>query len=188
MGSSTGRSRVADLAFRVFGRSVHPDWFATRAHRRVAVDAWQADIRLVDGGHAVAWRAGDVRLTEVLGPAGLPLPGAGLLLASPLDPEGDATLEPGSGVEYRASFEAERLDPEVFAHLAAEMTLDAGRDRLFHRSRGAGRLDPPAISHVAFESRPGGLLVHAFHSIPGELAVVRTQSLFETPVARRPRR
>ena len=188
MGSSTGRSGVADLAFRVFARALHPDWFATRAHRRVAVDAWQADIRLVDGGHAITWRAGDVRLTEVLGPAGLPLPEAGLLLAGPVDPGHDEALEPGSGVEYQASIEAERLDPEVFAHLAAEMTLDTGRDRLFHRARGGGRLDPPAISHVAFESRPGGLLVHAFHSIPGELAVVRTQSLFETPTPRRPRR
>ncbi len=95
MGSSLGRSRVADLAFRVFGRAVHPDWFATRAHRRVAVDAWQADIRIIDGGHAVTWRSGQVRLTEILGGSATPAPEANLLLDSPVRHERTATIEPG---------------------------------------------------------------------------------------------
>ena len=185
MGSGVGRSRrVADLVFRVFGGSVHPDWFATRAHRRVAADAWQADIRIVDGGHAVTWRAGDVRLTEILGPAGADWPETSLLLSSPVRHEQTATLAPALGIEYQASSEVEHLDPEVFAHLSDEMTLDAARDRLFHRSPGADRLAPAAISHVAFESRPRGLLVHAFHSFPADLAIVRTQSLFETAAGR----
>lgn len=182
MSSSLGRSRVADLAFRVYDRAVHPDWFATRAHRRVAADGWQADIRIIDGGHAVTWRSGDVRLTEVLGPASLPGP-VDPIFASPVRDEGSTTQAPGSGVEYQASFEAEWLDPEVFTHLSDEMTLDASRDRLFARIRGAGRLEASAISHLAFESRPKGLLVHAFHSFPAERAVVRTQSLFEAPLA-----
>ncbi len=42
---------------------------------------------------------------------------------------------------------------------------------------------PSAISHLAFESRAKGLLVHAFHSFPAERAIVRTQSLFEAPLA-----
>jgi hypothetical protein len=70
----------------------------------------------------------------------------------------------------------------VFTHLCDEMELDASRDRLFHRFADANRLVPSAISHVAFESRPRGLLVHAFHSFPCERAIVRTQSLFELPV------
>ncbi len=182
MGSSLGRSRVADLAFRVFGQAVHPDWFTAQAHRRVAVDAWQADIRIIDGGHAVTWRAGDVRLTEVLTSSAAPAPESRRLLDSPIRHERTATIEPGSGVEYQTSFEVERLDPEVFAHLCAEMTLDAARDRLFHQSSHGDRMAPPAISHLAFESRSRGLLVHAFHSFPADLAIVRTQSLFETPI------
>ena len=184
MGSSLGRARVADLAFRVFGRAVHPDWFDTRAHRRVAVDAWQADIRIIDGGHAVTWRAGDARCTEVLGSAVASWPDAGLLLDSPVRHERTATFEPGPGAEYQTSFEVERLDPEVFAHLSDEMALDAGRDRLLHRSGGANRLAPAAISHVSFESRARGLLVHAFHSFPADLAIVRMQSLFEIATRR----
>jgi hypothetical protein len=183
MSSSLGQSRVADLTFQVFGRSLHPDWFTVRAHRRVAVDGWQADLRIIDGGHAILWRSGDVRLTEILaGPATL-LPEPGLLFHSPIRHERAAVLKPGVGVEYQTCFEVERVDPEVFAHLCDEMTLDAHRDRLFHRFADANRMAPAAISHLAFESRAKGLLVHAFHSFPAERAIVRTQSLFETPLA-----
>ncbi len=183
MKSSADQPRVADLAFRVFGRPIHPDWFAVRAHRRVAVDGWQADIRIVEGGHAVVWRAGDVRLTEVLAGPSTALPESGLLFHSPIRHERAASLRPGMGIEYQACLEVERIDPEVFAHLCDEMALDAARDRLFHRSAGANRMAPASISHVAFESRAKGLLVHAFHSFPNERAIVRTQSLFETPIA-----
>jgi hypothetical protein len=183
MGSSLGQSRVADLAFQVFGRTLHPDWFAVKAHRRVAVDGWLADIRIVEGGHAVIWRSGDVRLTEALAGPSAGLPEAGLLFHSPIRHERAASLRPGPGIEYQACLEVERIDPEVFAHLCDEMTLDAGRDRLFHRVADANRMAPSAISHLAFESRAKGLLVHAFHSFPVERAIVRTQSLFEAPLA-----
>ncbi len=183
MGSSLGQSRVADLSFQVFGRGIHPDWFAVRAHRRVAVDGWQADLRIIEGGHAILWRAGDVLLTEVLAGPSTPLPEPGLLFHSPIRHERAATLRPRDGVEYQTCFEVERVDAEVFAHLCDEMTLDAHRDRLFHRASDPNRMATSAISHLAFESRAKGLLVHAFHSFPAERAIVRIQSLFEAPLA-----
>lgn len=183
MSSSLGPSRVADLTFQVFGRSIHPDWFAVRAHRRVAVDGWQADLRIIAGGHAVVWRSGPSRLTEVLAGPLTPLPEPGVLFQSPIRHERMATLRPGVGIEYQASLEVERVDPEVFDHLCDEMTLDARRDRLFYRFADANRMARPAITHLAYESRARGLLVHAFHSFPAEHAIVRTQSLFEAPLA-----
>lgn len=183
MSSSLGQSRVADLSFQVFGRALHPDWFADRAHRRVAVDGWLADIRIIDGGHAIIWRSGEVRLTEILAGPSTILPESGLLFHSPIRHERTTVLRPGAGIVYQACLEVERLDPEVFAHLCDEMTLDAHRDRLFHRFSEANRMAPSAISHLAFESRAKGLLVHAFHSFPAERAIVRTQSLFEIPLA-----
>ena len=184
MSSSLGRSRVADLSFRLLGRAVHPEFFTTRAHRRVALDGWSADIRIIDGGHAVSWRAGAIRLTEIFAEAALAWPEAEVLLSHPIRHERTAIVEPGSGVEYQTSFEVERLDPEVFTHLCGEMTLDNSRDRLFYESNQGNRLAPLAISHLAFESRARGFLIHTFHSFPAELAIVRTQSLFETPRSR----
>lgn len=183
MSSSTSPSKIADLSFRVFGRGVHPEWFAVRDHRRVAVDGWQADIRIIDGGHAVTWRASDVLLTEVLAGPSTALPEDALLFQSPIRHERAASLRPRDRVEYQACLEVERVDAEVFAHLCDEMALDSHRDRLFRRYGGGNRMEAPAISHLAFESRARGLLVHAFHSFPAERAIVRTQSLFEAPLA-----
>lgn len=179
MGVSHGRSRVADLAFQVYSRSVHPDWFAVRGHRRLAKEGWEADLRVIEGGHAVVFRSGAVRLTEVLsGPETL-LPEPGLLFHSTIRHERTATLRPNPSIEYQTCFEVERVDPEVFAHLSEEMTLDASPDRLFHRFAPLSRMAPAPVTHIRFEARVRSLTVHAFHTFPEERAIVRTQSLFE---------
>jgi hypothetical protein len=179
MGVSSGRSRVTDLAFQVFGRVVHPDWFTVKVHRRFAQGAWEADVRIIEGGHAIVWRSGLVRLSEVLSGPDTVLPEPGLLFHSSVRHERSTALRPGGSTEYQTCFEVERIDPEVFAHLNAELELDAAKGGLFHRWTPPNRLAPSPISHLHIESRPRGLLVQAFHTFPDEQAIVRTQSLFE---------
>jgi hypothetical protein len=179
MGVSFGRSRIGDLAFQVFSRAIHPDWLSVRQFRRVTQDGWEADVRIIEGGHAIVFRSGSVRLTEVLSGPETHLPEPGLLLHAPIRRERTATLRPSGALEYQTCFEVERVDPEVFAHLSDEMTLDASRGRLFHRFAPSNRMAPAPISHIALESRVRGLTVHAFHTFPDERAIVRTQSLFE---------
>ena len=60
MSVSPGRSRIADLTFHVFRRPLHPDWFMTKAFRRVEHRGWGADLRIIEGGHAVLFRSGPV--------------------------------------------------------------------------------------------------------------------------------
>lgn len=183
MGVSSGRSRVADLAFQVFHRAVHPDWFAVRKHRRIAQEGWEADVRIIEGGHAIVFRSGTVRLTEVLaGPETL-LPEPGLLFHSPVKHERSTTLKPGGGLVYQTCFDVERVDAEVFSHLTDEMTLDPSRGRLFHRFAPVNRMAPAPISHLQIDARVKGLSILAFHTFPDERAIVRTQSLFEPRVA-----
>jgi hypothetical protein len=121
-------------------------------------------------------------LTEVLAGPETHLPEPGLLFHSPIRRDRSTTLRPGDAIEYQTCFEVERVDPEVFAHLSDEMTLDASRGRLFHRFAPANRMAPAPISHIHFEARIRGLSVHTFHTFPDERAIVRTQSLFETRV------
>ena len=183
MPEGASRPRVADLRFRVFDRAIHPDWFAVRAHRRLTVGDWDADLRVVDGGHAIHWRAGRARLTEVLASVGDTLPEPGIVFLSDLRLERSARLEPAGGLEYFTSFEVERCDREVFAHLTAEATLDASRDALAFSFSTPDRMAPPAITLIRFEARARGVSVHTFHSFPIERAVVRTHSLFESRLA-----
>lgn len=185
MSVSSGRSRVADLAFQVFGRVIQPDWFAIRGHRRVTQPAWEADVRLVEGGHAIHWRSGESRLTEVLcGPETI-LPEPGLLYHSPVRHERAATLRQGDRAEYQTCFDFERIEPDLFRHLCDELMLDS-RGGLFHRYGASNRLAPSPFSHIRLDARPEGLSVQAFHTFPDERSIVRTQSLFEIlPASRR---
>jgi Protein of unknown function DUF2617 len=178
MSVSYHRSHVADLAFQVFGRVIQPDWFAVRGHRRITQPDWEADIRLIDGGHAIHWRSGQSRLTEVLcGPETI-LPEPGLLYHSPVRHERTATLRQGDRAEYQTCFDVERIDIELFKHLCDEILVDA-RKGLLHRYVTGSRIDPTPLSQIRIDARPLGLSVQAFHTFPEERAIVRTQSLFE---------
>jgi hypothetical protein len=179
MGVSSGRSRVGDLTFQVFGRPLHPDWLTVRGHKRVSHAAWEADVRIIEGGHAIHWSAGDVRLVEILAGPETALPEPGLLYHSSVRHERSTALRPGGRAEYQTCFAVERVDTEVFAHLCDELTLDPARGGLYHRFRSANRLAPAPLSRVYVEGRPRGLAIQAFHTFPQERAIVRTQSLFE---------
>jgi hypothetical protein len=179
MGVSSGRSRIADLTFHVFRRPLHPDWFNTRSFRRVEHRGWAADLRIIEGGHAVLFRSGPVCLSEILAGPETILPEPGLLFHCHLRHERTAQLRPGGLIEYQSCLDVERVELEIFHHLCEEMTLDAARDGLFHRFRSANRLAPPPLSHLRVDSRANGLAIQSFHTFPDERAIVRTQSLFE---------
>ena len=187
MGVSSGRSRVADVAFHVFNRGLHPDWFATRLFRRLEQPQWRADLRVIEGGHAVHFQYGSIVVTEVLcGPETL-LPEPGLLFHSHLRHERSTSLRPVEALEYQCCLEVERVDLEVFRHLTEEMTVPAARDCLVHRFGTTSRLAPAPISHIHIDARFNDFAIQSFHTFPDECAIVRTQSLFELK-ASRPRR
>jgi hypothetical protein len=187
MGVGFGRSRVADLAFQVFNRPLHPEWFRTREFRRVEQKRWTSDVRIVDGGHTVVFLSGSVRLTEVLCGPETVLPEIGRLFHSQLRRERSTILRPDGTIEYQSCLEVERIDAEIFRHLCEEMALNASGNPLLHRFPSANRLAPPPISHVQISARASDVSIQSFHSFPDECAIVRTQSLFElkAPVAPR---
>ena len=180
MGVSHGRSRVGDLVFQVYNRLLHPDWFVVKNFCRVTRNGWEADIRIIEGGHAVIFRAGGSRMTEVVAGPDTLLPEPGLVFHSPIKHERSTTIGPKAGAAYQTCFEVERVDEEVFAHLCMEMTLDASRERLFHRFAPLNRMAPAPITHLSYVAMARGLSVHSFHTFPEERAIVRTQSLFES--------
>ncbi|WP_165221345.1 DUF2617 family protein [Aquisphaera insulae] len=179
MGIGSGRAPVAELAFQVFGRALHPDWFATRAHRRVSLPRWEADVRIIEGGHAVIFRHDRARLTEILAGPETSLPEPGRLYRSPIRSERTASLHPDGSIEYQSCFEVEHLHPDVFRHLSEELTVSLPKGDLVHHLRSRNRLLPAPISQVHIEPRAAGLTVLAIHTFPDENAIVRSSSLCE---------
>jgi hypothetical protein len=179
MGVRFGRSRVSEQTFQVFNRTLHPDWFATRDFRRVEQLGWDADLRIIDGGHALVFRSGAIRLTEILSGPETTLPEAGVLFHSHLRHERSTILRPGGTIEYQSCLEVEKVDIEIFRYLCEEIRLDGSRNRLFHSFPSSNRLAPAPISHLLVTSRVSDLSIQSFHTFPDECAIVRTQSLFE---------
>lgn len=179
MGVSSGRSVVGDLSFQVFGRPIHPDLFTTRAFSRVARTGWEADVRIIDGGHAILWSSGQVRLAEILAGPQFESPDSGVLYQSRVRCERSTTIRQGAAIEYQTCFSVERLDSEVFGHLNQELTLDGSPHDLFYVFGRRQRLLPSPLSRIRIEARARGLSIAAFHTFPEEMAIVRTQSLFE---------
>ena len=188
MGVGSGRARVADLAFQVFNRALHPEWFSTKVYRRIPQTKWEADIRIIEGGHAVIFGSGQVRLTEILAGPETTLPEPGLLFHSAIRSERSTTLSSGGVVEYQTCFEVERVEPEVFRHLCEEMIADSTPHSMIFRFGSSNRLSPQPLSHVHVDVRVKGLSIQSFHTFPDESAIVRSQSLYElVPGSSRPR-
>lgn len=179
MGAEGAGVRVADRTWQVFERALHPEWFSVRSHERFALGPWEADVRIVEGGHVVVFGGGNARVTEVLGGPETVLPPGGMLLNARVRGERTVALRPGGLLNYQVCLEVERVDPEVFRHLCDEMTFDARAGRLFHAFPAANRMTPRALSHIRVDRLAGGVSIQTFHTFPEDLAVFRSQSLIE---------
>jgi hypothetical protein len=179
MGVSFGRSRVADLAFQVYNRPLHPEWYSTRGFRRIEFPGWRADVRIIEGGHVVIFSSSGVFLSEVLSGPETQLPESGVMFHSRLRHERSAALKPDGSVEYHACFEADHVDMEVFRQLCEEAICDSRGDRLFYRFQPTNRLAPPPITQIVIDANTRSLSIHSFHSFPDESAIVRTQSRYD---------
>lgn len=179
MGVESGQTRVSDLTHQVYARALHPDWFRVHVHKRLAQSGWVADVRLIDGGHVLTWSSGPVCVSEVLCARDLELPEVGVLHRSSVRHERSTSFSLNGRAAYHACVEAERVEPEVFAHLNDELLLDASRGGLFHRARTANRMVVPALGLIRIETKRAYLSIHATHTYPDERAIVRVESLIE---------
>jgi hypothetical protein len=177
----SARPKVAELVFQLYGRTLHPELFDIRASRSVDRGGYKAVVSITAAGHLVTWRKDGLTLTEVAAEAGQPLPQKRRLLSHRLSGERSDRMECRGGACYQMSFQLERVAPEVFWAFQEELDSEGRRHGLLHRFGSAGRLATGALSWISIETRAKGLLVQAFHTFPDDLAIVKSQSLFEAP-------
>jgi hypothetical protein len=168
-----------ELAYRLYDRAIHPELFAFQRACRLTGTGWTADVRIVAGGHVVSLCTTEGTATEVAGPARLPLPDRGLCLGHTLGGSRDWTFQLPGGLKAQVSAHVEAVDAAAFRNLEQELTLDARTATVSHRFSVGNRMEPGPISVIRAESVANGILIHAFHTFPGNSAVVRTQSLYE---------
>ena len=173
------RPKAGELVFQVFGRPLHPELFDVCSTRSLDRGSYAATISITGGGHVVTWRHAGLTLTEVATGVGQPLPQRRRLLSHRVGAERSDRVQCRGGATYQTCFQLESIAPELFWSFQEELVAAGTKRGLLHRFEAGGRLSLGAVSWIDVETRPRGLSVQAFHTFPDDMAIVKSQSLFE---------
>lgn len=174
------RPKVAELAFQVFGRSLHPELYELHKTRRIERSDYEAKVDITNCGHVITWRGAGLTICEVATSARQPLPCKRQLLAYPLKgAQCDEVLCHG-GVTYRTRFQLEPVSPDLF--WTFQQQLGTGpTEGLLHTFDSSGRMALGALSYINVETRCRSMLVQAVHTFPDDYAIVKVESVFALP-------
>jgi hypothetical protein len=175
------RPKVAELVFQLYGRTLHPELFEVFATQTIERGDYQARVSITSAGHVVTWQYKGLVLTEVAASAQHPLPQKRRLMSYLLKGERSDRVDCRGGCRYQMQFSLEPVAPEVFWTYQQELSLEGIQHGLLHRFDSSGRMALGALSYINVEARNRSLLIRAFHTFPDDYAIVKSQSLFETP-------
>lgn len=179
MPTTFARPDVAELIFRVYARAIHPELMEVRDEVVVTEDAFTCRIRLHDAGHLVEFRLGEILVTEVVCSRETPLPKSQICVDHRLRGSRETNCRFRGELEYQSCLQLEQLDAEIFQNFHQELRRDFKRATLCREFSGSSRMAAPALSVIRAEMGRGSFLVHAFHTFPENVAVVKTQTLIE---------
>lgn len=175
------RPKVGELVFQLYGRPLHPELFELCASRSIDRGAYSATVSITSAGHLVTWRKDGLTLTETATSVSHPMPQKRRLLSHRIAGERSDRLECRGGASYETCFQLETVQQEVFWSFQQEL-VEAGMKRgILHRFESGGRVALGAVSWIDVETRPRSLIIQAFHTFPDDMAIVKSQSVFETP-------
>mgnify|MGYP000247652279 CR=1 FL=1 len=173
------RPRVADLLFCVYNRALHPELFDVLASQRVERSDFLLHLWITCSGHVLTWTDGKRQLTEVVASQQETLP-TGWLVRMPLRGEQQADVLGIPSVRYQASFQEERLPPQLFIEVHDEIIQDGQKEGILIQLGFGSRVALVPVSYLNPQARNNSLVVYAFHTFPEEYTVIKTQSLIES--------
>ena len=107
------------------------------------------------------------------------LPSRGLLLELPFRGERVHQCERAEGINYMMNFQVESMSPAVYGKTHDDLSKLGEKKGLFvsFDAPARGSLEP--FSYIDYDAKPNELHVFAFHAFPQDMAIVKTQSIFE---------
>ncbi|VAX42143.1 hypothetical protein MNBD_PLANCTO02-2648 [hydrothermal vent metagenome] len=179
MKTHTTRPQVANLAFHVYGRSVHPELFQAFVKKEILHDDCSVELQLGETGHLLTFQHESCTITELMATNKQPLPQRKRLIDLQIRGYKDETLKFVGGVLYQTNFQMERLEMGTFLNYHEELQYDCHSVELCHRFRTENRLSPEPLSLIRIETGVDSFLIHTFHTFPKSLSVIKTQTLIE---------
>ncbi len=179
MDISTVRPKVAQLTFQLLARSVHPELFHIHKTHSISREHYSARLHITADGHAISWTADGTTLTEVAASMHQLLPLERRVFALPLRDAGCDTIEIRPGLNYKYSYQLERVPSQMFWMIQQQLGESCHNEHdLLQIFDSSGRIAIGGLSFIHVDSRAKSLRVQAIHTFPDDLALVKTESTF----------
>ena len=161
----------------LYERHFYPEFMPVRAKRIVRHDGYDLEAWLMPGSHALCFKSGNLKATELFTDYSKSLPSAGLLSAFLAAGEHEFEHTFTAGVTYMLSVQTEQLADNLYADVYREMLELAREDTpLLHEwADDSGK----CLSMVAIQRQLREIHVQAYHMLASSGTVIRTQSIFE---------
>ena len=175
------RPDIADLVLCAYERRLHPELFESRATAELQCGGLTLTMRLCSAGHWLEFNYRDRWLTEAMSERQIPLPAMKRICECKVKGGRTQSYELSSGATYTTSCQLERLEPAVFVQAHEELLADCRKADLSLTFPGGNRWSPGPVSLIQAHLERDNALIHAFHTFPEYSAVVKTQTLLESP-------
>jgi hypothetical protein len=170
---------IEELSFSLFQRPLHPELFSIYTSKKIKTEKYEAVIWITGCTHVISVYAGDICLAEVISTPNQPLPERGLIERFQFRGPRSHKCTLSKGVSYMTDFQVERLSANLYRQSFTDLER-FGRDRgvfIRYPEHEVDGLQP--FYYIDFEARKTELHVHTFAAYPDQIAMVKTQSLFD---------
>jgi hypothetical protein len=179
--SSAPQQLTLDLTLFLYDRPLHPELFQQYKGVRISQGNYHADIWIVGLSHVVTLTEGHRSLTELVARESDSLPSRGVLTRFKLKGERDHDRQTPEGWNYLVSSQVETMDEALYKSVHFDLYRHASQRGCFVTYPEWAEGDMVPFSYIDTEARDREFHVHAFHALPSERTLVKTQSLFELP-------
>lgn len=175
------RPHIEEVAFEIYDRAIHPEFFDIINRREFAIHAYQMRViaALTCDGHVIEYRHPRFRVVEVLGSTADERPVSGLNRKVKIrhhhqfdNPISDQAL-------CRFGLQKEVLEIAVFERMQEEIAADARKSKLKALFPSNNGLELSGVSYLTVNTLPGAIAVQTFHTFPEDTGILKTQTLIE---------
>jgi hypothetical protein len=167
------------MQFCLYQRAIHPELFHIYRVKRLQQARYYAEIWVVGLAHVVSVHHGNVVITEVVSEETEMLPKSGLVTGFRFRGERDHAQTFEDGTKYLLSTQVERMTPQLYPATHRDYVHYGHNRGLFVTFDEWTYQGIAPFSLIDFDARDHELHIHAFHSFPEEMTILKTQSIFE---------
>ena len=172
------RPKIADLNFKLFGRSIHPELFDSCSVRKVQREHYSVELNITSDGHLILFRHEDLTLAEISASSHHPLPSNRLLMSHAMQGEQQDKVTVGDRVRYECQFQLDLVSPKTVLAIQQQLGPEVDCQGLVHRFAASGRMAFGAISYIDVQSFCKHVQIRTFHTFPDTSSIVKSCSVF----------